>query len=318
MRRTPGRGNTLGTMVEPALRWVEPSGNPRPLAQVLRELGVLEEVLAAGAVFVNRQRRTLPDHLVVPQDVVEIYPVHLGAERCQVVEQRGELLLVDKPAQLASEPTQLGGGDSVAEQLEASFERPVHVHSRLDVGVSGLMLVALGEAARKHVERLRARGAYHRHYVAVAGGAPTKATGVWRAKLGQGQHARDAETRYRVVERASVSGSPSTLALLALAPITGRTHQLRIQCAQAGAPILGDKRYKGVQRLVSDDGSVHGLTRILLHAARVELTDLNGQPWRAVLPPPNEVTDLWTRVGGTALAMSEACAQDLLADSSLD
>jgi 23S rRNA-/tRNA-specific pseudouridylate synthase len=305
-------------MVEPALRWVEPSGSQRPLAAVLRELGVAEAVLAAGAVFVNRQRRTLPDHLVAPQDVVEVYPVHLGAERCQVVEQRGDLLLVDKPAQLASEPTHLGGGGSVAEQLEASFGQPVHVHSRLDVGVSGLMLVLLSEAARKHVEQLRAQGSYHRHYVAVVGGAPAKAAGLWRAKLGKGHHARDAETRYRIVETASVSGSPSPLALLALAPITGRTHQLRIQCAQAGAPILGDKRYKGLQRLVSDDGSVHGLTRILLHAARVELTDLRGLPWHVVLPPPNEVTDLWTLVGGTAPAMLAACAQNLLADSSLD
>jgi len=81
---------------------------------------------------------------------------------------------------------------------------------------------------------------------------------------------------------------------------------------------LGDKRYKGVQRLVGDDGSVLGLTRILLHAARVELTDLLGHPWCVVLPPPNEVTDLWTMVGGSAEAMVEACGQDLLADPALD
>jgi len=305
-------------MVEPAVRWVEPSGSPRPLAAVLRELGVAEAVLAAGAVFVNRRRRTLPDHLVAPDDVVEIYPVHGAVVRCHVVEQRGDLLLVDKPAQLASEPTQQGGGDSVAEQLEDSLKRQVHVHSRLDVGVSGLMLVALSEAARKHVERLRAQGSYRRHYVALAGGVPAKMAGVWRTKLDKGRQERDAETRYRVVERAARSGSPSTFALLALAPITGRTHQLRIQCAQAGAPLLGDKRYKGVQRLVKDDGSVLGLTRILLHAARVELTDLHGHSWRVVLPPPNEVTDLWTLVGGTSEALLQACAQDLLADSTLD
>ena len=63
-------------MVEPTLRWVEPNGSSRPLAAVLRELGVSETALAAGAVFVNRQRRTLPDHLVKPQDLVEVYPIH--------------------------------------------------------------------------------------------------------------------------------------------------------------------------------------------------------------------------------------------------
>src|SRR5688572_26815355 len=227
-------------MVEPALRWVEPSGSSRPLGAVLRELGVSEAVLADGAVFVNRQRRTRPDHLVAPQDVVEVYPAHRGrfdegsAERCHVVEQRGDLLLVNKPALLASEPTQQGGGDSVVEQLKSRLKRPVHVHSRLDVGVSGLMLAALSEAARKHVERLRAQGSYRRHYVALAGGVPAETAGVWRTTLAQGRPGRDAETRYRVVERAARSGSPRTLALLALAPITGRTHQLRIQCAQAG------------------------------------------------------------------------------------
>lgn len=300
-------------MVEPVVRWVEPRGSERPLSSVLRELGVSEQAVAHGAVFVNRERQTRPDRLVRADDMIEVYPTHRGTQhRCHIVERRGELLLVDKPAALASEPTQLGGGQSVAEQLAAVLGAQVHVHSRLDVGVSGLVLVALGERARKHVERVRSTGAYHRHYLALAGGVFASDDGVWQGKVGKGRNAREAETRYRVVERVTHAGSPSALALLALAPITGRTHQLRLQCAEAGAPLVGDKLYRGVQRVVAGDGSVVGVTRIMLHAARVELSDVNGQPWRVVLPPPDEVTDLWTTVGGSRESLAAACTLDLL------
>lgn len=305
-------------MVEPAVRWVAPCGSERSLASVLRELGVSDEAVAHGAVFVNRERQIQRDRAVRADDVVEVYPMHRGHERCRIVERRGDLLLVDKPAALACEPTQLGGDDSVREQLAGVLGTRVHVHTRLDVGVSGLVLVALGDRARKHVERLRAEGAYHRRYVALTSGAPSNDSGIWKGKVGKGRDARDAETRYRVVGRVSRAGSPGSFGLLALAPITGRTHQLRVQCAEAGAPLVGDKRYRGVPRVVVEDGSVVGLTRVMLHAARVELTDVNGHAWCAVLPPPNEVTDLWTRLGGSSEALWAACSEDLLADSTLD
>lgn len=296
-------------MAEPAVRWVEPPGGQRTLAAVLRELGVADVALTSGAVFVNRERQTQPERVVRAADIVEVYPVRRGqAASCPIVARRGDLLLVDKPAALASEPTRQGGGDSVAEQFTALFGTRAHVHSRLDVGVSGLTLVALSDRARQHVERLRSQSAYHRHYVALASGGFASDEGEWRSKLGT----RDAVTRYRVVERLTRAGSPSLLMLLGLAPITGRTHQLRAHAAAAGAPLLGDKRYGGVQRLVSGQGSVVGLGRIMLHAARVDLADVNGQPWQVVLPPPHELTDLWTSVGGSQASLSAATSLDLL------
>jgi len=301
-------------VVEPIVRWVAPARSQRSLSDVLLELGVTTEALALGAVFVNRQRQSEPDHRVCAEDVVEVFPIRRGTAQCQVVERRGDLLLVDKPAALASEPTQLGGADSVANQLSGALGERVHVHSRLDVGVSGLTLVALGDRARRHVERLRAEGVYHRHYLALTSGAPARDGGTWKGKLGKGRDERQAETRYQVVERVAHAGTPSSLALLALAPITGRTHQLRIQAAAAGAPILGDKRYRGVQRVVAGNGSVVGLTRVMLHAARVELTDVDGRAWRVVLPPPHEVTELWTLVGGSSETLSAVCSQELLSE----
>jgi tRNA pseudouridine32 synthase/23S rRNA pseudouridine746 synthase len=47
----------------------------------------------------------------------------------------------------------------------------------------------------------------------------------------------EAKTTYKVL------GRHNTLSLLALSPITGRTHQLRVHCAEMGFPILGDKIY---------------------------------------------------------------------------
>jgi len=101
-----------------------------------------------------------------------------------------------------------------------------------------------------------------------------------------------------------VRATPSALHLLALAPLTGRTHQLRVHCTAHGLPLLGDRAYGGASRFISDSGAVTALDRIALHAAWVELP--LSAPFRIESPTPAFLLDIWRAFAGDAAALEEA------------
>jgi len=86
---------------------------------------------------------------------------------------------------------------------------------------------------------------------------------------GTGGSHRAAATDYRVVER-----TPGGQARLELRPRTGRTHQLRVHCAHAGAPLLGDVQYGGPRRITLPDGRVVTPRRVMLCCAALSLPDV--------------------------------------------
>ena len=83
--------------------------------------------------------------------------------------------------------------------------------------------------------------------------------------------------------------------LLAITPITGRTHQIRVHASFAKAPLLGDVAYGASARITSSTGAIRELDRIALHCAWVRLFD--DQPFTATLP--EELRDAWRALGGT-------------------
>ena len=82
--------------------------------------------------------------------------------------------------------------------------------------------------------------------------------------------------------RESGSGPFGYLSLLELEPRTGRTHQLRIQCAERGLPIVGDRTYGDFQRNRAF-ADKKGEAVMFLHAERVALTIFGG-PFDVYLP----------------------------------
>ena len=83
-----------------------------------------------------------------------------------------------------------------------------------------------------------------------------------------------------------------TASLLRLEPETGRTHQLRVQLADAGHPILGDSRYGNYKanRLYSSRNSQGG-SQIFLHALRIQWRDQQGILQRASAPLPESLQE---------------------------
>src|SRR4029079_6547508 len=140
-------------------------------------------------------------------------------------------------------------------------------------------------------------------YVALSVAAPGQARGEWTVAIGRhhkpnlravdGPDAKAARSRFSVVEVL-----PSGAAMLALAPETGRTHQLRLHASHAGAPLLGDKDYGGPALLVLANGRVISLARIALHCLRVTLPVRSGGKARVVAPVGGDLRAIWEALGG--------------------
>lgn len=174
----------------------------------------------------------------------------------RVLYRDGLMLVIDKPAGLPVHPGSRGG-ETLTDHLDALrfglTRRPEAAH-RLDRDTSGCL--ALG----RHPKALALLGALFREnrvgktYWAVVEGGPAADTG--EIDLALGRRSPDprswwmkpdpaglpALTRWRVLARGDGACH------LALEPVTGRTHQLRVHCAAAGFPIRGDAIYGAAPR----------------------------------------------------------------------
>ena len=223
-------------------------------------------------------------------------------------EYRG-LVFVDKPAGLQTEPD-VKTTDTLlsraAEQLSVPAGR-LHALSRLDTAVSGVVTFGLTPDARRMVQDWREAQRFKRRYLALAAGKPSAPGGVWSDSIGRGagslrkvagRNAEAAHTDYAVMASTEHAprATPSQLHMLALAPRTGRTHQLRVHCSAHGLPLLGDRAYGGASRLITGSGAVTALDRIALHAAWVELP--LPEPLRFESPTPLWLLDIWRAFRG--------------------
>lgn len=188
------------------------------------------------------------------------------------------LLVVDKPAGLVVHPATGNETGTLVNGLLARFpeiatvgqpERPGIVH-RLDVGTSGLLLVARSsETYDALVEQLR-RHDVQRFYTALVWGRPESPSGLIDAPIGRDPRdplrmavvatGREARTRYAVEE----SWSSPPVSQLECRLETGRTHQIRVHLAAIGHPVVADHQYGGRRPTL-------GLSRPFLHARRLEL-----------------------------------------------
>jgi 23S rRNA-/tRNA-specific pseudouridylate synthase len=285
------------------MRWIVRSGDGLTVGAVLQRAHADADAVRDGRVFVGRRRVREADEPLRVDDVVEIASRRETPTPPRILAQKDDVVAVDKPA--------------VTAHALGLDESRLHPTSRLDRDVSGVVLFALTKAAAERLSRARAEGLYERRYVALTVASPEPLRGVWNTPIGRASDPRrrtvngrdtvPATTRYAVCERAT-GGS----ALLAVAPVTGRTHQIRVHAAAAGAPLIGDRVYGGPTRMTIAGGRVLELRRVALHAARVVVPDARGTPLVALSPVPAELADLWVSLGGAPAAweVSLSCAID--------
>lgn len=178
------------------------------------------------------------------------------------------LVVADKPAGLLSVPGRgADKADCLAGRLRAAFPDVLVVH-RLDMGTSGLLVLARGVAMQRKLSRLFEERLVDKRYVAVVAGLLRDAAGEIDLPLACDWPNRPRQkvdlvagkrslTRYRVLGRDGSTGTTR----VELQPVTGRSHQLRVHLAALGHPILGDELYGGEATARAG--------RLLLHATEL-------------------------------------------------
>ena len=182
---------------------------------------------------------------------------------------------------------------------------PLPVH-RLDQYTSGVFCMATNPAARHHlIEQLQAR-TMKREYVAFVEGRVRAPKGTWRQWLqlsrdelrqqvlsetqakAAGPEAREAVTHYEAIAEYPLADGKSFVTKLRLRLESGRKHQIRVQAAHAGLPLIGDRTYNSGYRGREPVSTAIDFPRQALHA---EILDLEhpGQSgkrmrWTAELP----------------------------------
>jgi 23S rRNA-/tRNA-specific pseudouridylate synthase len=247
-----------------------------------------------------------------------MYPPREAERDLVVLGERDGIVAVHKPAEASSVADHHGTSGSLAAALVRHFgpvARSFEPSSRLDVGVSGVVLYATQPASRAWLARARAEGLYRRHYVAIALRAPVPDRGTWSWPIGRardprlravfGKDPKPAETQY-----ALVAVSPADAAMLAVEPQTGRTHQIRVHASHASAPLWGDVAYGGPSRIVSPSGAVSAVRRVALHAAWVKVpTRPGGRPWCVQAPIGADLEEIWAALGGQPSAWKKAALE---------
>lgn len=216
----------------------------------------------------------------------------------------GEVLAIDKPAGLSMATSSRPGrseADVVARLLDAarqpSTPHAVRLVHRLDVGTTGVVLLAKDAATHRRLSLAIQERRVSKSYRALAWGHPVPARGLLDAPL-----SRDRKDGRKM--RVDAAGSPAltryetlrrlpSVADLRLFPLTGRTHQIRVHLAHRGHPIVGDDLYGAAARWhgVRDPrlrAAFAAVVRPLLHAERIVVEDL-GVDVTAPLPRDHAV-----------------------------
>lgn len=217
-----------------------------------------------------------------------------------IVYEDDDLVVVDKPAGMASHPAAGWAGPTVVEALQAldkdlsrvdSDIRPGIV-SRLDAGTSGLMLVCKSDRAFVAMKEQFARHQVKKTYQTLVQGhiaqdratveAPiARQTGASSFRFAISPDGKPAITHWDVLER--LPGAT----LLSINLETGRTHQIRVHLSSLGHPLIGDTLYGANPRLAEE----LGLNRQWLHSIRLEFTHpVDGRTIHLESPLPDDLS----------------------------
>ena len=224
----------------------------------------MAELIASGSVLLDGEIVTRASRLVAAGAMLELVadprPTHAVAtprlaDGLSVVHEDRDIVVVDKPAGVAAHPSLGWEGPSVTEHLAAAGiaiatsgapERQ-GVVSRLDVGTSGLMVLARSERAYSVLKQAFRNKTVDKTYQALVQGHPDPFTGTIDAPIGRHpghewkmaivDGGRESITHYETLE----AHRAATLVEVRLE--TGRTHQIRVHFAAIGHPCCGDPLY---------------------------------------------------------------------------
>lgn len=209
----------------------------------------------------------------------------------RVLYRDGLMLVIDKPAGIAVHAGPSGGPNLEAhfDSLRFGLPRPPALAHRLDRDTSGVLVLGRHPKALRRLGALFAAGTVEKIYWAVVEGRPAEPagrieTGLRKLTQRDGWHMVADPQGRRAVTDWRVLGSAGGRSWLELRPRTGRTHQIRVHCAELDCPVAGDRAYGGA--------AARG--PLLLHAREIAVPLYPGRPPIAIAapPPPHMLADL--------------------------
>lgn len=272
--------------------------------------GRLQKMLRKGEVRLDGGR-VKADHRVSAGQTVRVPPMPDGkapkvptqkiseADRelaeSMVIYRDPEVLVLNKPAGLAVQ-----GGTGVRKHVDGllpalMFEReePPRLVHRLDKDTSGVLVLGRTRAAAQWLTRAFRDRDTEKTYWSIVAGVPRPHQGTINLRLSK----EDTEWGEQVapVERggqkaishyAVISHAGQKAAWLAMRPVTGRTHQLRVHASAIGCPIIGDFKYGGEK--ANEGGFDWGM---FLHARQLVLLRPDGRKLDVIAEPPRAFLD---------------------------
>jgi len=230
----------------------------------------------------------------------------LGPDVTLLTRDANGLAAFDKPAGVLSHPN--SGADQPRSLLTCAYDQQAQCYrwengrqlwllNRLDGATSGVILLAAGEELARAIREQFARKSVRKIYQALVFGQPEQKFQLWRDMIAvqkQGGQVRTAvrgnvpaEARMQLLSHTQGAFSTS---LIRLEPRTGRSHQLRVQCAKRSLPIVGDQTY-GDFALNRSFAKAADDKRLFLHSVETSFTyEFGGRKhaFKAAAPLPPE------------------------------
>jgi 23S rRNA pseudouridine955/2504/2580 synthase len=281
----------------------------------------VEKLIRTGQVRVDGARARAGERLHAGQ-MVRIPPFPKAAEeprapglsakdqdfvRSLVIHRDEDVIAINKPAGLAVQ-----GGPKTMRHLDALLDglkfdaaaRPKLVH-RLDRDTSGVLVLARHPAAAAALSKAFRSRESEKIYWAITLGVPRPASGEIRGWMKKAAGARESdrelmrraahgepEAQFAITDYAVISEAGGRAAWVALKPLTGRTHQLRLHMAEIGCAIAGDPKYRG------DRPMPGGLApRLHLHARALRLPHPKGGVLSLVADLPPHMKEAFAALG---------------------
>lgn len=250
------------------LEWqVENEEDGLLLRTFLRSKHISKQLLTAvkfsadGKIEVNRTEQNVLYQVQTGDNVRLTFPTEQQNERLlaeytklEVIFEDEFLLIINKPAGMASIPSQYHPSGSVANFVKGHYEAQgltsaIHIVTRLDRDTSGLMLIAKNRFAHARLSTFLQQGLLKRRYQALTSGVLQEEAGSIEAPIGRKEvsimerfvtpEGKYAKTNYEVLKR--YRGFDH----VAIQLETGRTHQIRVHFSYIGHPLIGDDMYGG-------------------------------------------------------------------------
>ena len=262
---------------------------------------VAAELIEAGEVLIDGSRVTKSDRVstghslevTLPEPKQAPMPKEEIVEGLTVLYDDDDVIVVDKPVGVAAHPTLGWDGPTVVGGLQAmGYQLPdagpperKGIVQRLDVGTSGVMVVANSIPGYSVLKRAFKERTVEKTYHAVVQGLPDPIVGTIDAPIGRHPSSgwkfavtadgRHSVTRYEVLEAFREAS------LLEVHLETGRTHQIRVHMSSVGHPCVGDPMYGSDPNL----GKRLGLIRQWLHATALGFVHPGTGAWMEVESP---------------------------------